>query len=78
VRSMRAAPSSGKESMIGETGELVLAIVGDESGRMDLRGTTWRAHSDMPIAEGALVRVLAVEGVTVSVCIVENEQIPAG
>lgn len=78
VRSMRAPPSSGKESMIGETGELVLAIVGDESGRMDLRGSTWRARSEMPIAEGALVRVLAVEGVTVSVCIVENEQIPAG
>jgi membrane-bound serine protease (ClpP class) len=78
MRSMRAAPSSGKESMIGETGELVWAIGADEPGRMDLRGSTWRAASNMPIAEGVLVRVIAVEGITLTVSAVENEKTPSG
>jgi membrane-bound serine protease (ClpP class) len=67
VRSMRSPASTGKEAMVGEVGELVWPIVGDEAGRLDLRGTTWRAVSDRNITEGATVRVTSVEGITLSV-----------
>jgi len=67
MRSMRSPASTGKEAMVGEVGELVWPIVGDEPGRLDLRGTTWRAVSDRNISEGANVRVTSVEGITLSV-----------
>ena len=67
MRSMRAPASTGKESMVGEVGELVWPIVGDEPGRVDLRGTTWRAVAQHNLAEGQVVRVASVEGITLNV-----------
>jgi membrane-bound serine protease (ClpP class) len=80
MRSFRAKPSTGKESMIGEVGELLWAIAGEESGRVDLRGTTWRAIAEKNIPEGTLVRVASVEGVTLSVVPqeIDETQTPVG
>ena len=67
MRSMRAPASTGKEALVGEVGELVWPIAGDEPGRVDLRGTTWRAIAEENIIEGQAVRVVSVEGITLSV-----------
>ena len=75
MRSMRAPASTGKEAMVGEIGELVWPIVGEEPGRVDLRGTTWRAVAQQNIDQGQLVRVASVEGVTLSVVPEEIENL---
>jgi membrane-bound serine protease (ClpP class) len=67
MRSMRAGPTTGKESMIGEVGTVVRPIGIERPGRVDLRSTTWLAVADERILEQTLVRVVKVEGITLQV-----------
>ena len=67
LRSLREPPASGASTMVGEVGLWVQPGADDEAGRVQLRGTTWPAHSAVALAEGSPVRVLAVEGITLTV-----------
>jgi membrane-bound serine protease (ClpP class) len=67
VRTRFAAPTIGREWMIGEMGEAVLAV--DPDGVVEVRGAQWRAHTNRatPVARGERIRVVAIDGVTLEV-----------
>ena len=73
-RSMRSAASTGKEALVGLYGELVWPIAGEEPGRVELKGTTWRAVADQNLAAGARVQVEAVDGVTLTVVAAPDDE----
>jgi membrane-bound serine protease (ClpP class) len=67
VRTRFATPTIGREWMIGEMGEAVLAV--DPEGVVEVRGAQWRARTNRatPIGRGDRVRVTAIDGVTLEV-----------
>jgi len=62
VRSRFSTPTIGRESMVGELGDAVVAVRPD--GVVQVRGALWPAHANRstPIDEGQRVRVVAVDG----------------
>jgi membrane-bound serine protease (ClpP class) len=60
-------PTTGEEGMIGTTGVSLTSLEPGASGRVTTRGEIWQAVSDESIPEGAPVRVVAVNGLTLSV-----------
>jgi membrane-bound serine protease (ClpP class) len=62
VRSRYSTPTIGRESMVGEVGEAVADVRPD--GVVRVRGALWPAHTSRstPLAAGAAVRVVAVDG----------------
>jgi membrane-bound serine protease (ClpP class) len=67
VAAQRARPVTGDAGMIGELGRVVAPIEPGKPGRIATHGEVWRADADQSIEEGASVRVIAVEGLTLSV-----------
>ncbi|MBI3405116.1 MAG: nodulation protein NfeD [Acidobacteria bacterium] len=67
IRSRAWKPGAGAEQMLGAIGEVREAIVGPAGGHVFVRGELWRAVSGEPIPEGAQVRVVRIEGLTVHV-----------
>ena len=67
VRTRFATPTIGREWMIGELGEVVVAV--DPDGVVKVGDGTWRARTNRatPVAVGAPVRVVAIDGVTLEV-----------
>lgn len=67
IRSRFSTPTVGREGMIGEMGVAVVGV--DPDGIVEVRGARWRAHTNRatPIAAGAPVRVVSVEGVVLEV-----------
>jgi membrane-bound serine protease (ClpP class) len=67
VRTRFATPTIGREWMIGELGEAVLAV--DPEGVVEVRGAQWRARTNRatPIGRGGRVRVVGIDGVTLEV-----------
>jgi membrane-bound serine protease (ClpP class) len=67
VRTRFATPTIGREWMIGEQGEAVEAI--DPDGVAVVGAARWRARTNRstPIAAGAALRVVAIDGVTLEV-----------
>jgi membrane-bound serine protease (ClpP class) len=67
VRTRFATPTIGREWMIGEPGEAVVAV--DPEGIVSVRGAQWRARTNRatPIAAGEPLRVVAIDGVTLEV-----------
>jgi membrane-bound serine protease (ClpP class) len=67
VRTRFATPTIGRDWMVGEPGEAVVAV--DPDGIVRVRGAQWRAHTNRatPIARGDRVRVVAIDGVTLEV-----------
>jgi membrane-bound serine protease (ClpP class) len=67
VRSRFATPTIGREWMVGELGEAVVAV--DPDGVVLVREAQWRARTNRatPIASGERVRVVAIDGVTLEV-----------
>jgi membrane-bound serine protease (ClpP class) len=67
VSTRRLRPITGEEGMIGATG-LSLTLLGPGApGRVTTRGEIWQAVSDESIPERTPVRVVAVDGLTLSV-----------
>ena len=66
VGSRRARLVSGAQGLIGEVGE-ALDDVGPEGGSVFVHGEYWKAHSSQPIARGARIRVVAVDGLVLTV-----------
>ena len=67
VRTRFATPTIGREWMIGELGEVVVAV--DPDGVVSVRDAQWRARTNRatPVAAGGSVRVVAIDGVTLEV-----------
>ncbi|HET9555158.1 MAG TPA: nodulation protein NfeD [Anaeromyxobacteraceae bacterium] len=66
ARARRAPLQLGSTALVGSLGE-ALAGVDAGGGEVFVHGEYWRARSRSPIAAGARVRVVAVEGLTVTV-----------
>jgi membrane-bound serine protease (ClpP class) len=65
VRVHREKPDTGREGMIGLLGEAKTDV--HASGQVFVHGEYWTAWSDEPIAKGAHVKVVALEGLKVKV-----------
>ena len=60
-------PSSDLEEFIGKRGSVVRAISPGTAGKIEFRGTEWRAESDEEIPEGGAVEILSKESLTLRV-----------
>lgn len=58
---------TGAQGMIGEHGTALTAIGPGRPGEVSTHGERWQAVSNEPIAPGARVRVLAIDGLTLTV-----------
>ncbi len=57
--------TTGAEGMLGERAQAIGSL--DPEGKVRLRGEIWNARASGPVAEGAEVRVAAVDGLTLIV-----------
>jgi membrane-bound serine protease (ClpP class) len=57
---------AGTESMIGKT-VTALTPIDSRGGRIFIEGEYWKAVSDTPIEQGEMVKVAAVDGLTLKV-----------
>ena len=64
-RAQTRPPWTGADGMVGEVGVARTAI--DPEGRVFVHGELWKAVAPAPIARGARVRVIGVEGLVLSV-----------
>jgi membrane-bound serine protease (ClpP class) len=67
VASQRRPPASGATDMLGRVGEIVAPIEPGAPGQVLVRGETWRAAAGDSMPSGARVRVVGIEGLTVTV-----------
>jgi membrane-bound serine protease (ClpP class) len=67
MRAQAQAPVTGAEGLLGARGRALTALGPDVFGQVSVHGEIWRALSSSPIAEGARVRVTALDGLTLSV-----------
>jgi membrane-bound serine protease (ClpP class) len=67
LAAQRAHPVTGDAGMLGERGHVVALIEPGKPGRIVTHGEIWRANADHLIEEGAEVRVIGVEGLTLAV-----------
>jgi membrane-bound serine protease (ClpP class) len=65
LRAQKRKVSTGNAGLAGEVG--VAKSVVHEKGSVFVHGEFWNAYSDEPIAEGADVEVVSVEGMTLKV-----------
>jgi membrane-bound serine protease (ClpP class) len=67
MRAQRLPPVTGVAALVGEQGRALSDIAPPEAGQVGVRGEIWRAISARPIARGARVRVITVDGLTLGV-----------
>jgi membrane-bound serine protease (ClpP class) len=67
VSASHLRPTTGEEGMIGSNGMALSPLSPGSRGRVATHGEIWQAVSDEPIPEGARVRIVAVDGLTLSV-----------
>ena len=67
VAAQRPPAVTGAAGMIGESGRALTSIGPATAGRVAVHGEIWDAAADQPIPEGAPVRVVAIEGLKVTV-----------
>ncbi len=67
VASQRLSSLTGAAGMTGQIGQTLTALAPGQVGHVAVRGEIWRATAAEPIAEGARIRVTAVDGLTVTV-----------
>lgn len=72
TRAHRRPVVSGREDMLGKEG--VVASVGQDSVYADIQGESWRVHSAARLATGDHVRVIALNGLTLTVERVQSGQ----
>lgn len=66
VRSLRRTVTTGSEGLMGQVATALVAF-GPGPGRVMIHGEYWSARADVEIAEGARVRVRAMDGLTLVV-----------
>jgi membrane-bound serine protease (ClpP class) len=67
LRSRAWAPRAGVEELTRETGRVTEAVAGGTPGLVLIRGELWRAVSTGALPQGARVRVVRVDGLTLHV-----------
>jgi membrane-bound serine protease (ClpP class) len=67
LAAQRRPPVTGKEGLIGTAGQARDPLTPDTTGYVLVRGELWRARSRSPVAPGAPIRVLQVNGLTLDV-----------
>jgi membrane-bound serine protease (ClpP class) len=67
VSAQRLRPTTGEEGMIGYNGVSLTSLRPGIPGRVTTHGEIWQAVSDEPIPEGTPIRVVGVDGLTLSV-----------
>ena len=60
----KAAVPTNADRNVGQTAEVIAAVEPARPGRALLSGVDWAARCDVPLAEGQLAEVVAVEGTT--------------
>jgi len=65
VRAFRRRPLLGASGLIGQTGVARGAL--EPEGQVSVQGEIWRAIADRPVADGARIRVVEVQGLTLRV-----------
>jgi len=74
LRRLKVGRGPVEDSVAGKTAVVVEAI-GPEGGRVRFQGTTWKASSVDPVAEGATVMVLGQDGLVLQVERLEAERV---
>ena len=74
VRAQFQAPVTGAAGMVNETGEVIDAIVPGVVGRVLTHGEIWLATAVQPIEQGERVRVVGIDGMTLTV----SPEVPVG
>jgi len=64
-RTLRRAPVTGMNALVGRVGRAVTAL--SPEGTVFVRGEHWSARAESPVAAGANVEILAVEGMRLRV-----------
>jgi len=72
LRARRRPVVSGREALVGAEGT-VTEVAGDEAWA-HVSGESWRVRSKSPLVPGKRVRVLAVEGLTLVVAVLDTQQ----
>jgi len=67
VAAQRQPAATGVAAMIGEAGVALTAIGSHRLGRVSTHGEIWQARAAEPIPEGAKVRTIGVDGLTLDV-----------
>ena len=67
VRSQRRRPATGAAGMIDEPGQALTLIPAGGSGQISAHGEIWTATSPETVNEGEPVRIVAVDGLTLTV-----------
>ena len=67
VQAQRQKAVTGAEGLIGTQGEALSPLAPDVAGQVSVHGEIWRAFSTAPVAAGWRVRVLALDGLTLTV-----------
>ena len=67
MAAQRSAPVTGVEGLIGQGGDVLTSIEPDTPGSIAAHGEIWRAQADSPIPAGARVRIVSVDGLTLTV-----------
>jgi membrane-bound serine protease (ClpP class) len=67
VKSQRSQPITGEAGMLGSVGQALTAIDPGGTGRVRTRGEIWTATSAEPITAGDMVRVVALQGLQLTV-----------
>lgn len=60
----KAAVPTNADRNVGQTAEVIAAVEPARPGRARLSGVDWAARCDVPLAEGQLAEVVAMEGTT--------------
>lgn len=67
MRERRRRPTTGREGLVGEIGEVREAIGPGAPGRLFVHGESWQAESDEAMAAGVRARVTGVRGLHLTV-----------
>ena len=67
VRAQQTPPVTGESGLLHESGRALTPIVPGQPGSVRVHGEIWNARSNAPIAEGETVRIVAMDGLTLTV-----------
>jgi membrane-bound serine protease (ClpP class) len=67
ILAQRQRPVTGADALIGLPGRTRTPLAPGAVGQVDVRGEIWRAESAVPLGAGDPVKVMAVNGLTLSV-----------
>ena len=73
LRARRQPVVSGREQMIGETGEILEGGDGDGAAFARIHGETWKVRAGIPLTRGLVVRVVGIDGLLLTVEAAPNQ-----